>query len=292
MRRWSVSGFVVLVTLSAACGSSNAPTAPSSPAGLTGQEVPDSASAEPNLKATTPMIVQPKDRVRVDTLTPTLEWQNARGKYRDVPFTYEVELYEGNTFLRAYTLPQDSSGRTTLAISDALKYDTLYRWRVRAQYGNGLSAWDVTADFFTPMPPFVPSQPSTPGQAYGATRNISINEAYSIIRNYHDRSGANLGSGSTRESRVAFFWAAVAIVHFGHPDYNSSGGDRNWCVKDAGSGRPPSDDVIVACSTRDAWDLVGGAGANGYSFHIDYLGKLPSDQNVYPPPISSLPAAR
>ena len=70
--------------------------------------------------------------------------------------------------------------------------------------------------------------------------------------------------------------------------YHAAGPDPNWCVKDAGGGRPQSDDVIVVCSTRDAWDLIGGAGANGYSFHEDYLGRLPSVQNVYPPPRSAL----
>ncbi len=62
-----------------------------------------------------------------------------------------------------------------------------------------------------------------------------------------------------------------------------------WCIKDGGSGRPQSDDVIVRCNSRDAWDLIGGAGANGYSFHVDYIGRLPGDQNVYAPPRSALP---
>jgi hypothetical protein len=35
--------------------------------------------------------------------------------------------------------------------------------------------------------------------------------------------------------------------------------------------------------------MVGGAGGNGYSFHADYIGRLPGDQNVYPPPRSALP---
>jgi hypothetical protein len=38
----------------------------------------------------------------------------------------------------------------------------------------------------------------------------------------------------------------------------------------------------------EAWDLLGGAGANGYGFHLDYLGRLPGNQNVYPPPASAL----
>ncbi len=101
----------------------------------------------------------------------------------------------------------------------------------------------------------------------------------------HDGERWNLGSGSSRESRVDFLWRAVGIVHFGHPVFNPQGGDPDWCVKDAGGGRPPSDDVLVRCSTREAWDLIGGAGANGYRFHQDYLGRLGGDQNVYPPPV-------
>jgi hypothetical protein len=88
---------------------------------------------------------------------------------------------------------------------------------------------------------------------------------------------------------VAWLFEAVAILHYGHPRFNPAGGDRDWCVKDAGGGRPPSDDVIVRCGSREAWDLISGAGANGYSFDWHSVGRLGSEQNVYPPPISSLP---
>jgi hypothetical protein len=123
----------------------------------------------------------------------------------------------------------------------------------------------------------------------GPPRSIGINEAWSIIVDVHNRLGYDLGSSSTREQRVDFLWTAVATIHYGHPTFNPRGPDSNWCVKDAGGGRPPSDDVLVQCGSRDAWDLIGGAGANGYTFHLDYLGRLPSEQNVYPPPRSSLP---
>ncbi len=128
-----------------------------------------------------------------------------------------------------------------------------------------------------------------PGQPYGPNRSIGFNEAFDIIVNYHNRSGADLGRNSTRESRVQWFFSAAAIVHYGHPVYNPNGGDRNWCVKDAGGGRPPSDDVIVRCDSREAWDLISGAGANGYSFDWHSVGRLGSAQNVYPPPLGSLP---
>ncbi len=92
----------------------------------------------------------------------------------------------------------------------------------------------------------------------------------------------DLGSNSTRDQRVAFLWTAVAVIHFRHPTFNPAGGDPGWSVKDAGGGRPPSDDVLVRCDTRDAWDLIGSAGVNGYFFHQDYLGRLDGGQNVYP----------
>jgi hypothetical protein len=282
MQRWSLIGLVVVSMLVASCGTANNPAAPApaSPAAL--QPLADTASA-PTLKASAPSAVQPVGNLRVDTRRPTLEWQNARGRFIEAAFTYDVELYELNTLYRTFTVAQASGANTSVTVPDDLQYDTMYRWRVRARFGNAVTAWTTTANFYTPMPPFVPGQP------YGPIRSISEHEALSIIRNYHDLTGANLGSGSTRDSRVAFLWAAMAVIHYGHPTYNASGGDRDWCVKDAGFGRPPSDDVIVRCSTRDAWDLVGGAGADGYSFHLDYIGKLPSEQNVYPPPLSSLP---
>ena len=59
-------------------------------------------------------------------------------------------------------------------------------------------------------------------------------------------------------------------------------------IKDAGGGRPVSDDVIVDCGSRDFWDFIGGVGANGYFWRINYDGRLPGNQNVYPPPRSAL----
>ena len=111
------------------------------------------------------------------------------------------------------------------------------------------------------------------------------------MRGTDRRSGSQLQraavSGALGLATIALF-AAVAAIHYGHPRFNAAGPDPSWCVKDAGGGRPPSDDVLVLCRSRDAWDLIGGAGGNGYFFHDDYLGSLPSIQNVYPPPVSAL----
>ena len=98
----------------------------------------------------------------------------------------------------------------------------------------------------------------------GPQRSIFFDEALGIIIRIHNELRIDLGSRSSREFRVDFLFAAVAAIHYGHPRFNPAGPDPSWCVKDAGAGRPPSDDVLVLCQSRDAWDLIGGAGANGY----------------------------
>jgi hypothetical protein len=164
----------------------------------------------------------------------------------------------------------------------------VYRGRARAEQNGALGPWSPFAEFTTPDPPQSPgggggSLPS------GATRSISPAEALGIIKSVHDAYGHDLGSRSTRTQRYQFLWTAVAVVHFGHSRFNPAGGDPDWCVKDAGGGREPSDDVIVSGSSREAWDLILSAGGDGYQFHLDYAGRLGGEQNVYPPPPGSLP---
>ncbi len=281
MRRLMLSGLVVAAMVGAGCA--DLPNSPVSPTTTARQAVAENASAEPSLKATAPAVVRPMERVRVDELQPVLEWENAEGWYVDAQFTYDVELYEENVLIDTYAVQQGAGARTTFTVPVELDHDTLYRWRVRARFGNGYTPFTTTADFLTPLPPW------TPGEPYGPERTISEYEALALIVEYHDRIGADLGSRSTRATRVDFLFEAVANIHYGHPVHNPEGGDRGWCVKDGGFGRPPSDDVIVRCDSRASWDLVSGAGADGYRFHLDYIGILPSDQNVYPPPLASLP---
>lgn len=286
---------LALLFLAAGCGSPARQLTGPAPSGAA---VNGSTGANPDgttLKASTPVNLSPAHGATLETRTPSLEIQNAVGDYVSASFTYLFELYEVNTLTATFRVPQGSGDRTVLNITEPLKEDTVYRWRARAEYEGGIGAFSRTTDFRTPAPPPPPPPPPPSGGGgggggpYGPPRTIDIREAFDIIVRYHNDSGANLGAGSTRDSRVAFFFSAVALVHYGHARWNPRGGDRLWCVKDAGAGRPPSDDVIVRCDTRDAWDLIGGAGANGYTFHIDYIGRLPSEQNVYPPPLSSLP---
>ena len=212
-----------------------------------------------------------------------------------VIYRFEVSTAADFSNLTALvTAPPGSNGSTTMSLGE-LPYNTTFYWRVHGTDGTVRSADSTTLSFRTPAPappPTVPSTPTNPPAAsgpVGAARTISAQEALQIIRSVHDAERWDLGSSSTRESRIAFIQRAVAVVHYGHGRYNARGPDSNWCIKDAGGGRPISDDVIVRCNSRDAYDLIGGAGANGYSWHVDPIGTLPSVQNVFPPPRSSLP---
>jgi hypothetical protein len=284
---WSLA--VALSAAVAGCSSnSGAPTAPTGNAGGSTTAAADGTT----LKATAPSGLSPADRATVDSLRPTLRFQAGRGKFADNALTHRIELYIENTLILSHDVGA-STGVIEFAIPDTVEmtHARVYRWRARAQSGSSFGPWSGTVDFITPNPPAAAPGGSGSGGGVGVSgqRDIGINEALNIIVNVHNSLGYNLGSGSSREQRIDFLWTAVAVIHFGHPRFNPAGGDPGWCVKDAGGGRPPSDDVLVRCGSRDAWDLIGGAGANGYSWHLDYLGRLGGEQNVYPPPAGHLP---
>jgi hypothetical protein len=287
-----ITKFAMAVAISAAvagCSKNNStPTSPTSGEGGSTTAAADGTT----LKATAPGSLEPSGRAVVDTLRPTLRWAAGRGKFNDSSLGHRVELYQENTLILSHDL---GAGTNELTVPDnvEMRHATVYRWRVRSQKDNSFGPWASTADFVTPNAPSIGGGGNTGGGGgsggVGAQRDISFGEAFGLIVKIHNDFRYNLGSGSSREQRVDFLWTAVAVIHYGHPTLNPAGGDPNWCVKDAGGGRPPSDDVLVRCNTRDAWDLIGGAGANGYSFHQDYLGRLGGEQNVYPPPIGHLP---
>jgi hypothetical protein len=187
-----------------------------------------------------------------------------------------------------------AGGTTTISLGDLPWNKTLY-WRAYATDYVTTSQPSGLVTFKTAPEPKPVEQPGSGGGippdtgSVGGPRTIGNQEALSIIRMIHDVEGWNLGSRSSRQERISFLWRAVAVLHYGHSRYNPKGPDSDWCVKDAGGGRPPSDDVLVRCGSREAFDLIAGAGADGYRFHIDSIGALPGDQNVYPPPRSSLP---
>lgn len=113
---------------------------------------------------------------------------------------------------------------------------------------------------------------------------LTITDVERMVRAVHDAEHVNLGAASTRDQRNAFWARAIGIVHWGHPVYNPTP-DNSWCIKDAGNGRPQSDDVVVKCATREYWDCIPGSGADGYRFSCGQQpGTLGSEQNVYAPP--------
>jgi hypothetical protein len=275
-------GFALL-SLAATVACSQGAQTPVSPSAAAG-----SSAANPDgstLKVSAPVLLSPVGGERVGTRRPTFAFNNSTGKFASVNLTYRLELLDGSgNFVIARSVPQ-GGGPTTYDLDTELIYNADVQWRVRAEVDGQFGPWSATETFKSPL------QPTAGGPVtgnVGPQRSIPFGEAVGIIINIHNTLRVNLGSSSTREYRIAFLNAAVAAIHYGHPRFNAAGPDPNWCVKDAGGGRPQSDDVIVVCSTRDAWDLIGGAGANGYQFHEDYLGRLPGVQNVYPPPVSAL----
>jgi hypothetical protein len=258
-------------------------------------------SSPSNFTLTEPVILDPPTPIepvgQIATTAPVFKVANGRISGPAGPVIYRVEVGTApdSTQIAAVLSAGVGSNGTTSLSGGSGPFGTILYWRAYATNGAVQSAYSPWAAFRTPDAP--PGGGGggggggtpAPGGTVGPARSISESEALAIVRAVHDGTGADLGSRSSRDSRNRFFASAVAAVHYGHPRFNPKGPDGNWCIKDGGSGRPQSDDVIVRCNSRDAWDLIGGAGGNGYSFHLDYIGRLPGDQNVYPPPRSALP---
>jgi hypothetical protein len=269
-------------------GLPQSPTSPSAAAGGTTFERSDPAT----LKIDAPKVVSPSEDELIDTRRPNLIWVNPTGKYAAMGLAYEIELRDGGDNVVYSIVVGETPEIGSHIVPFELDLDKSYAWQVRGVAGTSTGPWSISGTFKTPKPTVATAPPPSalgPGTGtVGPPRTIDFNEAWNIITTIHNVLGVDLGSRSTRDGRIAFLNAAVAALHFGHARFNPQGPDTNWCVKDAGGGRPQSDDVLVRCNTRDAWDLVAGAGANGYSFHRDYIGVLPREQNVYPPPVSAL----
>jgi hypothetical protein len=113
---------------------------------------------------------------------------------------------------------------------------------------------------------------------------MDIGGVMRVMQWVHDEEDWDLGSFSTRDDRNEFIERVVGIIYHGHPFYNQDGADTQWHLK-AARGRPQSDDVVVSMPSREAWDCIPGAGADDYYFNEHYIGELPDDQDVYPPPV-------
>jgi len=269
------------LVVSACTGS---PASPTSPSATSGGTTAATAADGSTLKVTAPVPFTPTADERTDSRRPTLVWGNSDGVHADEGFAYQIEVSDIGTVLYERTVGETPNTGSHV-VDLELGYDKQYFWRIRAVLGTDTGPWSNYESFRTPLGPVNPLPPSTPGGdgTVGPARSIPFNEAFDIIVNIHNGGRFNLGRNSTRDYRVNFIFGATAAIAYGHPRWNPKGPDSNWCNKDAGEGRPPSDDVIVICTTRDAWDLISGAGSDGYGFHKDYLGRLPSVQNVYRP---------
>jgi hypothetical protein len=284
LRRIAFRGLALpSLMLVAACSQSpQSPVSPSVAAGGDATANPDGST----LKVTAPTAVSPVNGDRIETQRPTFTFNNSAGKFSSVAPSYRLQLLDAaGALLGERIIAQAGSGQTSYESEVDLAYESDFQWRVRAELQGEAGPWSALAQFKTPVRP-VAGGPFT-GQV-GPQRSIFFDEALDILINIHDTLRIDLGRNSSRQFRIDFLFAGVAAIHYGHPRFNAAGPDPSWCVKDAGGGRPPSDDVLVLCRSRDAWDLIGNSGANGYFWSPHYLGSLPSVQNVYPPPVSSL----
>ncbi len=112
---------------------------------------------------------------------------------------------------------------------------------------------------------------------------MTIDQLVDMAERIHNTEHVNLGTSSTRDQRNAFWARVIGCAYWGHPVYNATP-DRQWHLKRASSDRPQTDDVATSLPTRNHWDCIPGAGADGYSFNASFHGALPNDQIVYAPP--------
>jgi hypothetical protein len=257
LRRIALHGLALpSLLLAAAC--SQSPQSPVSPSLAAGGE----AAANP------------------DGVRPTVSFRNASGLFTSVALGYRVQVFDaGSNLIAELAVAQDPSGQTSLAAEADLGNDTEYRWRVRAELQGEGGPWSSTWSFRTPPRVAI----GAAGGSVGPPRNIGIGEAVDIIFAIYQAGRYHIGSGAQRANMNLYLENAVAAIHYGHPKWNPRGADSNWCIKDGGPGRPQSDDVIALCSSRDAWDLVGGIGGPNPVWVTTYIGRLDRSQNVYAP---------
>lgn len=113
---------------------------------------------------------------------------------------------------------------------------------------------------------------------------MTIDDLVLMAEHIHDAEGWNLGSTSTRDQRNAFWARVIGCAYHGHATYNQTP-DRQWHLKKADATRPQTDDVATSLPSRNHWDCIPGAGADGYRFAATPHGPLPNDQIVYAPPV-------
>ena len=182
----------MILALTAAC-SGDAQRTPLSPSAVGGDAAAGADGA--TLKATAPVPVSPRDRVKIDTRRPALVFANTAGKFQATgTLTYRIELLEGEQVIGTFTPPQAGT-QTSQALTEDLKYATTYGWRVRAELEGTFTSYSALAEFITPDAPAVTTSPTAPstGGSVGPNRSIVGQEALGIIIGVHNGERVNLG---------------------------------------------------------------------------------------------------
>jgi hypothetical protein len=269
------------VTFAGACAQT--PGSPMSPSAIESE-----MSANPDgstLKVSAPVLVSPEDGARVETRRPAVVFNNSAGRFTGVTLNYQLQVFDAaGAVVGEFVVPQGAGGQSTFEATAELAFDTEFRWRVRAALDGQVGPWSPLWSFKTPQRVLIGDGTGPVGQS----RDIGINEAVDILQAIYSAGNYNIFGGSTRDQMNLFLEIGVAAIHYGHPKWNPRGADSNWCIKNGGPGRPQSDDVIVRCNSRDAWDLIGSIGARGAFWNPTYIGRLPGEQAVYAPRQSTL----
>ena len=149
-------GLVALLAASAACSSNSNPMSPSAtPGSGTVSAVPEGT---PTLKASTPGSPSPASGSTTElgpsnTIPVTLSVANAVATHANtVALGHRFQLFEGSTLLAEPLVPA-GNGRTSWTATIQLRYDTVYTWRVRAEYADAYAAWSPNWTFRTPVAP-------------------------------------------------------------------------------------------------------------------------------------------
>ena len=98
-------------------------------------------------------------------------------------FTYRVEVFEGTTSVGAFTQAQASGNQSAYTLESDLKYDTVYRWRVRGEMSGAFTAWSALAEFRTP------TAPAIGGGGGGGTGTVGANRSIELQRGVRDHPG-------------------------------------------------------------------------------------------------------
>lgn len=275
-----VAASLATVVFATACAQNpESPTSPSATSGSTAAN-PDGST----LKVSAPTPVSPANGEVADSVRPTVVFTNAVGRFTSAAFSYRVQVLNADgAAIADLVVGQDPSGQTSLGAEADLAFDTDYRWRVRAEFQGEGGPWSSVWSFRTPSRVVLGSSDNV-----GPARNIAFNEAYDILFTIYQAARWDITGRSNRDRLNLFLETAVSALHYGHGRWNPRGPDTSWCIKNGGPGRPQSDDVLVRCDSRDAWDLVSGIGGPNPVWSPTYIGRLPNSQQVYPPRASTL----